>query len=145
MLSSISDMQVVLKHNLLIHTQVVMENVCSEKILLLDMLVSEVITLHKVTKTNLLKDCIMQVLLRFLFKSLTTLWIIKVVFLVKLDVELLIKMLIMLYLLLDMVYKMENLSGMLRTHGARNGEIKDISKLLEDKICVLLLNATLTL
>ncbi len=141
MLLNTSDMQVVLRLNLLIHTQDVMESVSSGKILLLDMLVSEVTILLKVTKTNLLKDCIMLVLLLSHLKSLTILWIIKVVFSVKSDVELLIRMLIMLYLPLDMVLKMVNLSGTLKTHGVLNGEIKDILKLSEDRICVPLPNA----
>jgi hypothetical protein len=141
MLFNTSDMQVVLRLNLLIHTQDVMEGVFSERILPLDMLVSEATILLKVTKTNLPKDCIMLVRSLSHLKSLTILWIIKVVFSVKSDVELLIRMLIMLYLPLDMVSTMVNLSGTLKTHGVLNGETKDISKLSVDRICVPLLNA----
>jgi hypothetical protein len=40
-----------------------------------------------------------------------------------------------------MEYKMEFNSGMLRIHGEIPGESMDISRLLEESICVLLLNA----
>lgn len=50
-------------------------------------------------------------------------------------------MLTTLFWLLDTETKMEKLSGTSRTHGEAHGELQDISKLKEESICVLLLNA----
>jgi hypothetical protein len=94
---------VVSKLTSLIHIQLKLENVSSEETLLLDMLISVASTLLKEIKTKWLRDYTMLVQFQFHLKLLMILSIIKVVFSAKLDVELLIKMLIMLFWQLDMV------------------------------------------
>lgn len=141
MLSNTLDMPEVFNLMLLIHMLLKPTHVFIDRKSQLAMLDTEVTTLLKVMKPNLLKDFTMLVLLQYHSKSSLDSKTMLEVFIQSPTVEKLHKMLITQFWQLDMELKKESNSGTLKIHGVQAGVLKDISKLKEEPICVLLLNA----
>ncbi len=89
-----------------------MKNAIIDRDLLLDMSDLEATTSQKEMKSRWLKDCTMPVLFQFHLRSQMSFKTITVVFMKKMIVEQLRKMLITLFWQLDMVFKEVSLTGM---------------------------------